>query len=42
MSEGWIKALADKVHKYKEHIPQHCYTDFTQPSPVIWASAKEG
>ena len=22
---GWMDALADKVHKQGEHIPQHCY-----------------
>ena len=22
---GWMAALADKVHKQGEHIPQHCY-----------------
>ena len=22
---GWMEALADKVHKQEEHIPQHCY-----------------
>ena len=23
--DGWMEALANKVHKQGEHIPQHCY-----------------
>ena len=28
---GWMDALADKVHKQGEHIPQHCYISHNHP-----------
>ena len=28
---GWMEALADKVHKQGEHIPQHCYISHNHP-----------
>ena len=28
---GWMEALADKVHKQVEHIPQHCYISHNHP-----------
>ena len=32
--DGWmdaLDALADKVHKQGEHIPQHCYISHNHP-----------
>ena len=28
---GWMEALADKVNKQGEHIPQHCYISDNHP-----------
>ena len=28
---GWMEALADKVHKQGERIPQHCYISHNHP-----------
>ena len=29
--DGWMEALADKVHKQREHIPQHFYISHNHP-----------
>ena len=29
--DGWMEALADKVHKQGKHILQHCYISHDHP-----------
>ena len=33
-----MEALADKVHKQGEHIPQHCYISHNHDHPYISSS----